>query len=496
MVDLEIQNITKRYGQVTALDGVSLTLRGGEVHALLGENGAGKSTLSRVIAGASRADSGRILIDGRPVRFASPLDAQRHGVAILYQELDLFPQLRVGENIVIGNLRYGEGRLVNERRIETFCRPFLEQVGLAVPVTRLVGALPIGQQQLVAIARALSMNCRVLLLDEPTSALSDDAAERLFSAMAALKAGGVAIVYVSHKMDEISRLCDRVTVLRDGRCIGTFDVASVTRADLVHKMVGRAVDTSTSATRSKPGQVVLKVNGLNTRKLKNVSFELRRGEVLGIAGLVGAGRSELGNALLGLDRVLAGDMHLDGEPYDPRGPCDALRRGVALMPEDRKLQGLMLHMSVRENATISILPQLGSLGLVATARQKAAAEPVFARLALKCESDDMAVEHLSGGNQQKVLLARWLLTRPAVLFLDDPARGIDIGAKEDIYRLIDELAGSGMAILLASSELAELLRCADRILVLNDGRVAACRPAAGVTQEMIIGAATHSIIAA
>jgi ABC-type sugar transport system ATPase subunit len=481
--------ITKRYGGVYALKGASFSLRAGEVHALVGENGAGKSTLARILAGSTRADSGTISIHDAPVEIATPLDAQRLGIGIIYQELDLFPNLSAGENIVIGNLHFPEGRVVSFRRMEEFCRPFLDQVGLNCGIRQTVATLPIGQMQLLAIARALSMDARIILMDEPTSSLFDDAAERLFGLIAALKQRGVSIVYVSHKMDEIFRICDRATVLRDGETAGTVEMAGTTVNELIRMMVGRELRITARSAR-RPGETVLAAENLTTAKLKDVSFELRRGEVLGIAGLVGSGRSELGAALFGIDPVERGTLRVHGETISPRSPRDAMASGIGLLPEDRRLQGLMMRMSVLENATLAVLPEISALGFIRRGQEDSSLAPVARQLALNCPSPAAPVSQLSGGNQQKVLLARWLLLDPTVLFLDDPTRGIDIGAKQDIYRLIDELAAAGKAIILVSSELPELLRCCDRILVLNEGRVTAHFDTNDATQEKIMSAAT------
>jgi ABC-type sugar transport system ATPase subunit len=452
------EGITKHYGGVYALKGARFELRTGEVHALMGENGAGKSTLARIFAGSTRADGGTISIDGRTVHIAHPLDAQRLGIAIIYQELDLFPSLSVRENLLIGNER-------------AEIRQVLSQVGLDCDLRRPLGSLAIGQQQLVAIARALSLNARILLMDEPTSSLSADAAERLFTLIGELKRRGVAIVYVSHKMDEIFRLADRATVLRDGETVGTAEIAQTDANELIRMMVGRELNSAARNSRA-PGEIVLRVSGLTTRKLKDITFELRRGEVLGIAGLVGSGRSELGAALCGLDRVVGGTIESTAT--------------IGLVPEDRRIQGLMMQMSVLENGTLRVLRQVSRLGFVDRRRESAELQGVSDRVALSCPGLDVPVSQLSGGNQQKVLLARWLLARPGVLFLDDPTRGIDVSAKEDVYRLIDELSASGTAIILVSSELPELLRCSDRILVLRDGRIAARYHAGEATQETIM----------
>jgi ABC-type sugar transport system ATPase subunit len=474
---LQVENVNKHYGGVCALKNAHFALRTGEVHALIGENGAGKTTLSRIVAGSALADTANIAMDGRPATIASPVDAQRLGIGIIYQELDLFPNLTVGENLVIGNLHFREGRLVSPRRIEAFCRPFLDRVGLACGAGEVVAALSIGQKQLVAIARALSMNARILLMDEPTSSLFDDAVERLFGLIGELKRAGVSVVYISHKMDEIFRICDRATVLRDGETIGTVEIAATDASQIIRMMVGRDLQMAARPERRDPGDVVLSVERLTTDKLRGISFELRRGEVLGVAGLVGAGRSELGAALIGMDRIRSGYIRLHAS--------------IGLVPEDRRLQGLMMRMSVLENCTIAVLPRMQRLGFIRHQQERRELEPLARRLGLDCDSTARPVNQLSGGNQQKALLARWLLRDPDVLFLDDPTRGIDVGAKQDIYGIVDRLAAAGKGVILVSSELPELLRCCHRIMVLSEGRLTAIYDAKEATQENIMAAATN-----
>ena len=486
---LRVENVTRHYGGVTALRAAHFALRKGEVHALIGENGAGKSTLAKIIAGSVRADHAEIEIDGRPAAIASPLDAQRLGIGIIYQELDLFPNLTVGENLVIGNLHFPEGALVKPGRMEAFCRPFLEQVGLDCGLGEMVADLPVGRRQLLAIARALSMNARILLMDEPTSSLFDDAVERLFGLIRTLKERGVSVVYVSHKMEEMFRISDRITVLRDGETVATLETAATTPAEIIRLMVGRDLQLAERAERSR-GEVLLRVEKLTTRKLRGVSFELRRGEVLGVAGLVGAGRSELGEALCGLDRIAGGQVLWGRPPGLPSAGREACAT-IALLPEDRREQGLMMDMSVAENGTMASLRRFARFGFLRRREEARALDPLVRQLALDCPSLDAAVSTLSGGNQQKVLLARWLLVNPDVLFLDDPTRGIDVAAKQDIYRIIDALAAAGKGVILVSSELPELLRCSDRILVLCEGRVTAVYDAKEATQEKIMASATE-----
>ena len=490
---LRAEKINKHYDGVYALHDAEFEVRAGEVHALMGENGAGKSTLAKVIAGSVRADSGSIFINGERVQIASPLDAQRLGIGIIYQELDLFPNLTVAENIAIGNLKL-------ERKPASAMLPYLEQVGLGADPRTPVAALPIGEMQLVALARALALDARLILMDEPTSSLAEDAVERLFGLIRALRDRGVSVVYVSHKMDEIFRISDRITVLRDGATIGTRAAAETNVDEIIRMMVGRELKkwggppgprpTPSSACSAaaeepaggpaadqgvRPTETVLAVSDLTTAKLSGVAFELHKGEVLGVAGLVGAGRSELGAALAGLDPIRRGSIRLQGR--------------LGLVPEDRKLQGLMMQMSIAENSTLAVLKRMQSFGFVRTRLEIGAMRGVHERLTLKCASHAAPVSSLSGGNQQKVLLARWLLADPDVLFLDDPTRGIDVAAKHDIYEMIGQLAAAGKGVIFVSSELPELLQCSDRIMVLNKGRVAAFYDAAHVTQEEIMKSA-------
>jgi ABC-type sugar transport system ATPase subunit len=460
-----IENVHKTYGGVHALRGASFALAPGEVHALMGENGAGKSTLAKIIAGSVRADAGTISLDGPAV--------------MIYQELDLFPHLTIAENIAIG-------RPIKFSKLNEFAQPFLDQVGLAINPGTMLGSLRAGEKQLVAIARALASNARIILMDEPTSSLFDDAVERLFRLIADLKQRGVAVVYVSHRMDEIFRICDRATVLRDGVTIGTRVISETTPDELIRMMVGREIFLDKAQKKPILPEVLLSVTNLSTKKLQNISFDLRTGEVLGIAGLVGAGRSEIGAALLGLDPRLGGKILLKGREIHPRSPADAIKLGLALLPEDRKREGLMMQMSVAENAQL----RPANFGFIHAAKEERALAPIFRALTLKAASTSVPVSTLSGGNQQKVLLARCLLANPDVLFLDDPTRGIDVGAKQEIYAIVDKLKQQGKGVLLVSSELPELLRCSDRILVMREGHATATIPASEATQERIMKSAT------
>ncbi len=487
---LRCESIRKHYGGVAALKGVSWSLQPGEVHALCGENGAGKSTLARILSGITAPNGGAIFLEERPVTWSGPQEARAAGVAVIPQELDLFNHLSVAENLAIGNPRLEATNWVSPRALHQAARPLLRDVGLELDPAVQVGRLSVSHRQLVAVARALGLEARVLFMDEPTSALTDDAVERLFNLIQRLKARGVTIVYVSHKMDEIFRICDRVSVLRDGEMIGTEACANTTIDRVIRQMVGRAVATRTPEPPAAAGRELLRVRGLSTAKLRDVSFTLERGEILGVAGLVASGRSELGRALFGLSPIQDGEMTLDDRPYRPRHPRDAAANGVALVPEDRQSEGLVAGMSIRHNATLASLSHYARAGWVRHGEESAAATQALKRCGTRYARADLPVDALSGGNQQKVLIAKWLLTRPQLCFLDDPTRGIDIGAKDDIYELMRSLAREGLGLIWVSSELPELLANARRILVLHDGRAMGILDAAQATQEQIMNLAT------
>jgi ABC-type sugar transport system ATPase subunit len=488
---LRVERITKRYDGALALSDATVSFAPGEVHALTGENGAGKSTLGKIVAGAVPRDGGDIYIDGKLVDIQNPRDAQLLGIAIIFQELDLFPHLSIAENIVIGNLKFIEQGWVSYRRMETFCRPFLDRVGLNLDSQTLVGLLSISKMQLVAIARALSMEARLIVMDEATSALTEEAVETLFGVMNRLRDSGVAIVFVSHRIHEIYQICTRATVLRDGRVVNSCELPATAPQELIKLMVGRDLTHVAPRIPSTTSRIRLIVDRLTTSAITDVSFQVAAGEVMGIAGLVGAGRSELGNAIFGRARIISGSIRIDGRDIQSRSSREAIRNGIGLLPEDRKQQGLMMQMGVDENASISILNRLSRFGLVNRRREFELLTKSHIETGLKAPSRTSAVRTLSGGNQQKVLLERWLLVNPDVIFLDDPTRGVDVGAKEDIYRIIAQLAEREKAVLLVSSELPELLRCSDRIMVLQNGCNRGILESADATQEQILGMAAH-----
>ncbi len=483
---LEARNVSKRFQGTQALRNVSFSLERGEVHALMGENGAGKSTLAKIFAGVVIADEGDLFVNGEKVAIDHPQRAQELGIGIVFQELDLFPHLTVAENIAIANPAAHEQIIVRKRELGAWCSTFLAKVRLDVRPDALLRSLSIGQIQRVAIARALSLNSRVLLLDEPTSSLTEDGVQSLFELIAQLKKDGVSFVYVSHKMAEVKQISDRVTVLRDGTFVGTRNAADLNSEELITMMVGRKLDRNQRTDRAYGPDVVLDVRNLSTTFLSGISFTLRAGEVLGVAGLVGAGRSELGATLFGLRNRLSGDIQLRGNAYFPKSPAQAIAAGMCLLPEDRRWQGIFPKMSVRENASIAVLARWGA-GRFRKEQQKVAE---FQKKLAVSSSPEVRIASLSGGNQQKIVLTRWLLAEPVVLFLDDATRGIDVAAKEQIYSIVDELASQGKGVIMVSSELPELWRCCDRILVLQEGRQAGIVTTAESSQEEVLRLAT------
>ena len=484
-VVLEAKGIEKRFGATVALRNVDFTLREGEVHALLGENGAGKSTLSKILAGVEKPDEGEIRLQGSPVTIGSPAQAQAFGIGMVSQELDLFPHLTVAENLAAGNAAAEKGIFIRRRVLRSWCEPFLKQVGLRVDPDALLATLSVSERQLVAISRALSMQARIILMDEPTSSLSEVNVESLFAVLERLKQSGVSIVYISHKMEEIKRICDRITVMRDGARITTVNAKEVTVDSLITLMVGRNLQAVERASRT-PGDVILDVRSIETDFLSNIKFQARAGEVLGIAGLVGSGRSQIGAALFGLVPNSRIDATLADQAFSPKCPSEAIRAGVCLLPEERRSESLFPHMSTLENSTITTLRRFERQMLVDASLEASTTEPLFGRVRLASLKQKASISDLSGGNQQKAILVRWLLAEPKVLFLDEPTRGIDVSAKEQIYEVIDELARQGTAVILVSSEMPELLRCADRVVVLREGRQVGVVNVDATSQEEIL----------
>ena len=496
---LEIKGVSKSFAGVRALHDVSFEVTAGEVHAIVGENGAGKSTLMKILSGAHTDYSGEVSLRGEPLVLHNPRDAQRHGIAIIYQELNLIPELTVAENIFLGReLRNATG-LLDTAGMHRAARALLDRLVLPVSTRRQVKTLRVGEQQLVEVAKALSLDARLLILDEPTSALSEAEIRHLFDVIAALKADGVTLIYISHKFDEIFEIADRVTVLRDGDYIGTVAAAETNQRELIRMMVGRPLSDLFPRTDATIGDEVLRVEALTlaankqtgTRAVGPVSFTLRSGEILGVAGLMGAGRTELLEAVFGVHsrRRVGGRFFVGGVERRVTSPPAAIAAGLAFVTEDRKTQSLITRLSVKHNMTLAALRRFLSLSFIRRRSEDAAVQQSITQLRIKTPSADALVDTLSGGNQQKVALAKCLLTQPDVLLLDEPTRGIDVGAKAEIYALISELAGRGAGIVMASSELPELLAMCDRILVLCLGRVTAELSRAEATQELIMEAA-------
>lgn len=490
---LEVRRLTKSFPGVRALKNVSVTLGRGEMLAVIGENGAGKSTLMKILAGVQGPDAGEILLDGRPAVFRNVHDALGAGVALIHQELNLADNLDAAANIFLGRERLKAG-LLDTARMRREARTHLEAVGLDIDPATLVSTLTIGHQQLVEIAKALSVNARVLIMDEPTSSLSSHEAENLFRVIRDLRSRGVSIVYVSHRLGEVRELADRVTVLRDGENAGDLGRDEISHARMVTLMVGRDLSQFYPHVPRVPGEVVLEVDRLRTRAhpRHEVSFGVRAGEIVGVAGLVGAGRTELLEALFGVLPAVSGRMRVCGRELAPESPQEAIAAGLALVPEDRKKQGVILEMAVRENLCLAKLRSDQRHGFISVQGIGRLASEMIASLRIKTPHDRQVVQFLSGGNQQKVVLGKWLAMRPRVLLLDEPTRGIDIGAKQEIYRLMESLAEQGVAILFVSSEMEEILGMSDRALVLHEGRLAGELARGDLSEEAVMHLATGS----
>lgn len=487
---IDFRNITKTFAGVTALDNVSLTVHRATCHALMGENGAGKSTLGKVLAGIHRADAGDILIDGKPAHIRSPKDAAAHGIGMVHQELAFCPDLSVAENLSLGHYPRAAGGFLRRRAMADRARDLLAQIGVSLNVRLPMRQLSTAQEQLVQIAAAVGTGARILIFDEPTSSLSEPEAQRLFALIENLRAAGVTMIYVSHRMPEVFRLCDRISVLRDGHHVGTLDRAEATHDRVVQMMIGRPVGefyaaSSPPAAPSTPA--ILQVRNLTSPgSFANVSFDLRPGEIVGMAGLVGAGRSEVAQAIFGLDKQAAGSVAIEGRPLPLGSVRAAMRAGIGLVPEDRKRQGLVLMMSGQRNFSLAMLPRVSVAGFLRPFAERQHAADYFTRLRVKTPSLAAPVAALSGGNQQKVVIAKWLARGGRVLIVDEPTRGVDVGAKAAIHELLDDLARQGVAILLISSELPEVLNLSHRILIMREGRLAAELPRHQATQDRLL----------
>lgn len=495
---LEVRNVSKQFPGVRALSGVNLALGHGEVLALIGENGAGKSTLMKILAGVQMPDSGDLLIDGNPVRIDSVRTAAENGIALIHQELNLSDNLDVGANIFLGREPRRLG-VIARSTIYDQSLAVLERVGLDVSPNAIVKTLPIGKQQMVEIAKALSINARILIMDEPTSSLSTKETEALFRVVKDLRTKGVSVIYISHRLGEVKELADRVTVLRDGENAGDLTRAEIHHDRMVQMMVGRDISQFYARQSHTPGDVVLEVDGLITpaHPQHALSFSLRAGEILGVAGLVGAGRTEMLQVLFGVDQAMGGRIKVDGNPVEFKSPRDAMNAGLALVPEDRKQQGLIIEADVRENTSLAGLRRhQRPLGTLNRRQQRQVTDEMIDKLNIKTPSPLQVVRYLSGGNQQKVVLGKWLSLEPKVLLLDEPTRGIDVGAKEEIYQLMEQLAEQGVAILFVSSEMEEILGMSDRTLVMHEGRISGELQRNELSEEAVMHLATGGAKAA
>lgn len=487
---IRMEHIHKSFGGVHALNDVHIEIYAGEVHALLGENGAGKSTLIKTMTGVYRPDSGEIYLQGKPVHFGGPRQAQRQGIGAIYQEPSLFPDLDIAENIMAGRQPTRAGR-VDWHTMYREARNLLQQLGVGLDPRTKAHNLSVAQQQMVEIARALSLKAQLLIMDEPTSSLTLTEVEELFRIIRHLRQAGTAIIFISHRLEELFAVADRVTILRDGHYVGTHDMAAVEIEDLIQMMVGRQIDEMFPKQEAPVGDVRLEVMNLTaTGKFENVSFELRAGEILGLAGLIGAGRTDVARALFGIQPLHSGLVKVDGRVVTVNSPQQAMDLGLGFVPEDRQHHGLVLPMSIAANITLPILPRFARAGWLREREARKVAATAARRLEVKSVGVNQKAKELSGGNQQKVVLAKWLETRPRILILDEPTRGIDVGTKAAVHQLMSDLANQGVAILMISSELPEILGMSDRILVMREGRITGEFTRAEATQEKLMASAT------
>ncbi|MBX3100639.1 MAG: sugar ABC transporter ATP-binding protein [Salinibacterium sp.] len=489
---LELHGVTKTFGAVAALAGADMVLDAGSIHALVGENGAGKSTLVKIIGGLHGRDSGEFLLDGESVDFRSTADAKHHGIAVIYQEPTLFPDLTVAENIFVGRQPYTRFGFVNRAEMRRATRELTARLGVAIDPDRDARGLSIADQQIIEIAKAISLNAKVVIMDEPTAALSGVEVDQLMGIARQLRDEGKGIIFISHRFDEVFALCDTVTVMRDGQHIETNALADVTTDMIIRQMVGRSVDNLFPKQEAQIGNVVLSVEHLTRAGVfEDVSFQVRAGEIVCLAGLVGAGRSEIARAVFGVDKYESGSVMIDGAVVPRHKPSAAMGLGMGFVPEDRRKQGLAMTAGVQTNITLAIRNQVAKLGFISSKLEHGPAEIWARRLQVKTRALDTHAVMLSGGNQQKVVLAKWLATSPKLLIIDEPTRGIDVGTKSEVHRLISELAGNGVAVLMISSELPEVIGMADRVLVVREGRLTGNISRSDVTAEAVMYAATH-----
>ncbi|WP_050614477.1 sugar ABC transporter ATP-binding protein [Bacillus testis] len=488
---IEMRDIHKAFGTNQVLTGVDFDLEPGEVHALMGENGAGKSTLMNVLTGLHSLDQGIIVIDGKETKYENAKEAENNGIAFIHQELNVWPEMTVLENLFIGKeLRTSFG-LLKSKEMRAMAKRQFEELAVTIPLDAIAGSCSVGEQQMIEIAKALMTQAEVIIMDEPTAALTEREIEKLFEVIESLKSKGVSIVYISHRMEEIFAICDRITVMRDGKTVDTKPIPETSFDEVVTKMVGRELKDRFPERNVKLGEVILEVKGLtNTRSFQDISFSVREGEVVGVSGLMGAGRTEIMRSIFGIDPLEAGEIWLNGKKTTIKNPAQAVAQGIGFITEDRKDEGLVLDFSIRENMALPNLKSFSPKGVIDRKAEGDFVDMLIKRLSIKTESGETSAGNLSGGNQQKVVIAKWIGIGPKVLILDEPTRGVDVGAKREIYQLINELTERGVAIVMVSSELPEILGMSDRILVVHEGRISGELMKADATQEKIMTLAT------
>jgi len=490
-MNIVMKNIHKSFGTNRVLAGVDFDLREGEVHALMGENGAGKSTLMNILTGLHSRDEGTIVIDGQETYFSSPKEAEEKGIAFIHQELNIWPEMTVLDNLFIGKEPTSGFGFLNMKQMKALAKEQFGKLSVTIPLTQEAGECSVGQQQMIEIAKALMTKAKVIIMDEPTAALTEREIEKLFEVIRSLKKEGVSIVYISHRMEEIFTICDRITVMRDGKSVDTKPIPETNFDEVVRKMVGRELTERYPARHPVPGDVVLEVKNISSKgKFENVSFSVRAGEIVGMSGLMGAGRTEMMRAIFGLDPLDSGEIWVRGKKVNIRKPDDAVKHGIGFITEDRKDEGLVLDFSVRENMALTNLFSFSSKGFISAKKELDFVDTLTKRLQIKTHTTETPARNLSGGNQQKVVIAKWIGIGPSVLILDEPTRGVDVGAKREIYQLMNELTERGVAILMVSSELPEVLGMSDRILVVHEGRISGEVSGENATQEQIMTLAT------
>ncbi|MGG3509568.1 sugar ABC transporter ATP-binding protein [Paenibacillus lautus] len=490
-MNIEMTNIQKSFGTNRVLAGVDFDLREGEVHALMGENGAGKSTLMNILTGLHSRDEGKIVIDGKETYFANPKEAEERGVAFIHQELNIWPEMTVLDNLFIGKEMTSGLGFLNMKQMKALAKEQFSKLAVTIPLSQEAGECSVGQQQMIEIAKALMTKAKVIIMDEPTAALTEREIEKLFDVIRSLKKQGVSVVYISHRMEEIFTICDRITVMRDGKSVDTKSIPDTNFDEVVKKMVGRELTERYPARHPSPGKPVLEVKNISSKgRFENVSFTVRAGEIVGVSGLMGAGRTEMMRAIFGLDPLDSGEIWVRGKKVSIKKPDDAVKHGIGFITEDRKDEGLVLDFSVRENMALPNLFSFSSKGFISGKKEQDFVDTLTKRLQIKTHTSETLARNLSGGNQQKVVIAKWIGIGPSLLILDEPTRGVDVGAKREIYQLMNELTERGVAILMVSSELPEVLGMSDRILVVHEGRISGELDREQATQEHIMTLAT------